>query len=124
MIMADEAQLGRHFYLNKALEHWASRPATKMTLRQLLFFGRSLGRDPDKILKSANYVREELPIRIAQRIRDMQSLPYVVMTNEHLEKVYQLYWKAFDRFRRWPVIRTHEDNEKYVALLKELLEEQ
>lgn len=122
--MADEAQLGRHFYLNKALEHWASRSSTKMTLRQLLFFGRSLGRDPEKILKSANYVREELPIRIAQRIRDMQDLPFVVMTNEHLEKVYQLYWRAFDRFRRWPVIVTHEDNARFVALLKELLEEQ
>lgn len=122
--MANEAQLGRHFYLNKVLEHWASRPSTRLTLRQLLFFGRSLGRDPEKILKSANYVREELPIRIAQRIRDMQNLPYVVMTNKQLEAVYQLYWKAFDKFRRWPVIRTHEENDKYVAQLKEALEDQ
>ena len=122
--MADEAQLGRHFYLNKVLHHWSARQSTKMTLRQLLFFGRSLGRDPDKILKSANYVREELPIRIAQRIRDMQDLPFVVMTNEHLEKVYQMYWRAFDRFRRWPVVTTHDDNAKFVKLLKELLHEQ
>lgn len=123
-IMADEAQLGRHFYLNKALEHWASRESTKMTLRQLLFFGRSLSRDPDKILKSANYLRKELPIRIAQRIRGMQNLPFVVMTNVHLEKVYNMYWKAFDRFRRWPAIISHEDNATFVALLKELLHEQ
>lgn len=43
--------LGRHFYLNKVLEQYAAKPATRMTLRQLVFFGRTLGRDRDKILK-------------------------------------------------------------------------
>lgn len=47
----DSTDLGRHFYLNKVLEQWAARPATRMTLRQLVFFGKTLGRDRDKILK-------------------------------------------------------------------------
>jgi hypothetical protein len=45
------ASLGRHFYLNKVLEAYAARPATRMTLRQLVFFGRRLGGDREKILR-------------------------------------------------------------------------
>lgn len=40
--------------------------------------------------KSANYVRTELPIRIAHRLRDMQTLPYVVVTQEEVAKVYEV----------------------------------
>jgi hypothetical protein len=37
--------------------------------------------------QSANYVRTELPVRIAHRLRDLQSLPYVVVTEEGVAKV-------------------------------------
>ncbi len=121
--MDSEADLGRHFYLNKVLEQWAAKPATRMTLRQLIFFGRTLGRDREKILKSANYVRQELPVRIAHRIRDLQALPFVVMTNQHLEDVYQKYWSAFETFRRFPHIKSMDDNEKFCNLLRGLLDD-
>ncbi|GAC96260.1 pyruvate dehydrogenase kinase [Pseudozyma hubeiensis SY62] len=121
--MDSEADLGRHFYLNKVLEQWAAKPATRMTLRQLIFFGRTIGRDREKILKSANYVRTELPVRIAHRIRDLQALPFVVMTNQHLEDVYQKYWSAFETFRRFPHIKTMDDNERFCNLLRGLLDD-
>lgn len=121
--MDSEADLGRHFYLNKVLEQWAAKPATRMTLRQLIFFGRTIGRDREKILKSANYVRTELPVRIAHRIRDLQALPFVVMTNQHLEDVYQKYWAAFETFRRFPHIKNMDDNEKFCNLLRGLLDD-
>jgi hypothetical protein len=40
--------------------------------------------------KSANYVRTELPVRIAHRLRDLQALPYVVVTQEGVAKVYEV----------------------------------
>lgn len=119
------SHLSRRFYLNKVLDQWASRPATLTTLRQLIFFGRTLlaRRDEGKLLASANYVREELPVRIAHRIRDLQGLPYAVMTNPHMESVYAKYWSAFDRLRKFSRIRTHEDNDKFCALLRSLLQD-
>lgn len=36
--------------------------------------------------------------RLAHRIRDMQNLPYVVVTEDHIAQVYQLYWEAFEKF--------------------------
>ena len=40
--------------------------------------------------QSANYVRTELPVRIAHRLRDMQALPYIVVTSEGMGKVYEV----------------------------------
>jgi hypothetical protein len=45
---------------------------------------------PADHLQSANYVRTELPVRIAHRLRDLQALPYVVVTQEGVAKVYEV----------------------------------
>lgn len=42
------------------------------------------------LLQSANYVRTELPVRIAHRLMDLQALPYVVVTQEGVARVYEV----------------------------------
>ncbi|CDO75599.1 hypothetical protein BN946_scf184858.g39 [Trametes cinnabarina] len=108
-----------HFYQNRVLEEYASKPATRLTLRQLVFFGKSM--NEERLIKSANYVRTELPIRIAHRLRDMQALPYVVVTQEGVAKVYELYWTAFDKFRRYPEITNLEENDAFCGFVRSLL---
>lgn len=61
--------------------------------------------------------------RIAHRLRDMQTLPYVVVTNPHISHVYELYYKAFETLRRFPEIRTVEDNNRYCSLISQTLQE-
>jgi hypothetical protein len=61
--------------------------------------------------------------RLAHRLRDIQTLPYVVVANPHLAHVYESYLRAFERFRRMAEIRTLEDNEKYCKVLEETLTE-
>ncbi|KAF2269584.1 alpha-ketoacid dehydrogenase kinase [Lojkania enalia] len=104
-----------------ALDEWVQREARPISLRQLTFFGRTL--TEPRLLDSANYCRLELPTRIAHRLRDIQTLPYVVVTNSHLAHVYELYLKAFERFRRVPEIKTLEDNDAYCKVLEETLKE-
>ncbi|KAG7096918.1 hypothetical protein E1B28_004321 [Marasmius oreades] len=110
-----------HFYQNKHLDLYASREAKRLTLRQLVFFGRSM--DEERLVKSANYVRTELPVRIAHRIRDLQSLPYVVVTQEGVAKVYELYWTAFEKFRRYPPITNLQENQAFCQFLSGILDE-
>ncbi|KAF8076416.1 branched-chain alpha-ketoacid dehydrogenase [Lyophyllum atratum] len=110
-----------HFYQNRQLELYASKEAKRLTLRQLVFFGRSM--DKDRLITSANYVRTELPIRIAHRLRDLQALPYVVVTQEGVAKVYELYWSAFEQFRRYPPIRNLAENEEFCRFLTGILGE-
>lgn len=61
--------------------------------------------------------------RIAHRLRDIQTLPYVVVANPHLAHVYELYLRAFERFRHMPEIRSLDDNDNYCKVLEETLRE-
>ncbi|RUS13404.1 hypothetical protein BC937DRAFT_95381 [Endogone sp. FLAS-F59071] len=111
----------QHFYQSRILEQFVSQPVNTITLRQLCFFGRNM--TEEKLIRSANYVRTELSIRLAHRIRDFQYLPFIVGTNPHIERVYDLYWQAFDRFRRFPQIETMEDNDRFCEMVRGILEQ-
>lgn len=110
-----------HFYQNKVLEEYTRQPVNASTLRQFIFFGRQM--NTDRLIKSANWVRNELLVRLAHRIRDFQQLPFFVGTNPHIEFVYKLYWGAFESLRRFPVIKTQDDNVGFCELLNNLLED-
>lgn len=103
----------------RSSRRWVAKEARPISLRQLMVFGRSL--TESRLISSANYVRTELPIRIAHRIRDMQRLPYVVVTNPHISDVYDLYYTAFDTFRRVKEIKTLEDNEQFCREIAAML---
>lgn len=53
----------------------------------------------------------------------MQKLPYVVVTNPRLSLVYELYYKAFESFRRVTEIRSLEDNDAYCKIISANLRE-
>lgn len=52
----------RSFYQNRVIEQFASIATKRVTLRQLIAFSRNINHL--KLLKSANYVREELSVRL------------------------------------------------------------
>lgn len=103
------------------LHRWVQKEARPISLRQLTFFGRTL--TENRLLSSANYVRTELPTRLAHRLRDMQTLPFVVVTNPHMSHVYELYYKAFEKLRKIREIKTAEENEQYCKMISETLQE-
>jgi len=59
--------------------------------------------------------------RIAHRIRDIQQLPYVVVTNPNISAVYDLYYYAFDTFRKVKEIKTIEDNDAFCETIGQML---
>ncbi|EOD46982.1 putative pyruvate dehydrogenase kinase protein [Neofusicoccum parvum UCRNP2] len=106
---------------SSVLDEWVQREARPISLRQLTFFGARL--TESRLLGSANYVRTELPTRIAHRLRDMQTLPYVVVTNPNISYVYELYYRAFERYRRIPEVRSVEDNDELCKIIRDTLDE-
>ena len=108
-----------NFYHNRVLEKYAEQETKRVTLRQLTVFGRHITQD--KLLRSANYVRSELPVRLAHRIARFQQLPFVVGTNPHIERIYRLYWEAFEQFRAVKQIESIEDNREFCRLVQSML---
>lgn len=81
--------------------------------------GDNLRNPPEKVKVLIMILLDSL----AHRLRDIQQLPYVVVANPHLTLVYELYYKAFERARVVPEIRTLEDNDRFCDILKEMLRE-
>ncbi|KAF4555145.1 Mitochondrial branched-chain alpha-ketoacid dehydrogenase kinase-like protein 2 [Elsinoe fawcettii] len=104
-----------------ALDEWVEREARPISLRQLTVFGRTL--TEGRLLSSANYVRLELPTRIAHRLRNMQTLPYSALTNQHISHVHELYYSAFEKLRRVPEVCSLKDNDHLCSVIRECLHE-
>jgi pyruvate dehydrogenase kinase 2/3/4 len=51
----------------------------------------------------------------------MQQLPYVVVTNPHINEVYDLYYSAFDTFRKVREIKNLQDNEQFCDTIRGML---
>lgn len=51
----------------------------------------------------------------------MQHLPYAVVKNRHISDVYNLYYNAFDSFRKIKEIHTLEDNDALCKTISENL---
>ena len=64
-----------------------------------------------------------MSMRLAHRLRDMQTLPYIVLTNHHLSHVYDLYYGAFERFRKVSQIRSIQDNDRFCDVIRGTLKE-
>ncbi|KAI8853730.1 branched-chain alpha-ketoacid dehydrogenase [Chytridium lagenaria] len=53
-------------------------------------------------LESARFLHQELPKRLARRVRALQKLPFIVGVNPYIKKVYQLYYDSFEILRSIP----------------------
>ena len=51
----------------------------------------------------------------------MQTLPYVVVSNEHISDVYELYYQAFENLRKIREVKTLEDNERLCQKISQTL---
>lgn len=111
----------QHFYQNEVLMNYSRKNPHPVSLRQLAGYGKTLTKQ--KILSSANFVRLELPIRLAMRIRDLQTLPFGVVNNFHLAQIYELYYHLFNAFRKIGTIHTLDDNDKFCETLSTLLDD-
>mmetsp|Transcript_23989 Transcript_23989/g.71573 ORF Transcript_23989/g.71573 Transcript_23989/m.71573 type:complete len:412 (-) Transcript_23989:2300-3535(-) len=76
-----------------------------------------------KLLKSAQFLHRELPIRVAKRLIDFQQLPFIIGCNPHLRKVYDLYSEAFVSLSAHPPLLSEADQKPYTEQLRAYLDD-
>lgn len=105
--------------LTRALEH---RP-TPLSIRHLLQHGGRPGKPVGRedLLRSADFTRRELPIRLARRVRQFYSLPFLVATNPHIQAIARLYAHSFVVLSKVPHITSEEANDEYTEQLQSLV---
>eukprot|EP00871_Galdieria_phlegrea_P000877 jgi/Galph1/1790/GphlegSOOS_G479.1 len=102
---------------DSAISRYAQKEAKKHTINQLINFGRELSEE--KLVQSARYVHEELPVRLAHRIIDLRSLPYYVVSAP-IKRIYDVYVEAFESVRNFRKILLTNKN---YCTLKHLVDE-
>lgn len=111
----------QHFYQNEVLLAYSNKQPHPVSLRQLAGYGKKLTKQ--KVLALANFVRLELPIRLAMRIRDLQTLPFGVVNNFHLAQIYESYYHLFNAFRKIPTISSLSENDEFCSVLSTMLDQ-
>ncbi|XP_040510976.1 3-methyl-2-oxobutanoate dehydrogenase [lipoamide] kinase, mitochondrial isoform X4 [Gallus gallus] len=109
------------FYNQPAIDAAAEKPSVRLTPTTMLYSGRS--QDGSHILKSARYLQQELPVRIAHRIKGFRSLPFIIGCNPTILHVHELYIRAFQKLIDFPPIQAVGDEAQYCSLLRQLLDD-
>ncbi|KAB0394827.1 hypothetical protein E2I00_008061, partial [Balaenoptera physalus] len=73
--------------------------------------------------KSARYLQQELPVRIAHRIKGFRSLPFIIGCNPTILHVHELYIRAFQKLTDFPPIKDQADDAQYCQLVRQLLDD-
>ncbi|KAI9026123.1 branched-chain alpha-ketoacid dehydrogenase [Hyaloraphidium curvatum] len=106
-----------HPYFSSALDEYAKKEIAPITLKDLL----RLGRGKEGLVESSKWLREELPKRLARRVRAIETLPFIVGLNPYIRNVYNLYRDSFDRILSFPPIETADDDASFTSMLTDLV---
>jgi len=109
------------YYNQTAIDDVARQNSVRLTPATIMYAGKSP--DGKHVMKSAQYLHRELPVRIAHRISGFRNLPFIVGCNPTILAVHELYIRSFHILNDFPEIRTQEDEKRYSNLLKELLDD-
>ncbi|ELT93703.1 hypothetical protein CAPTEDRAFT_160347 [Capitella teleta] len=109
------------FYYQTAIDTAATKTSVRLTPTTMLYSGRSS--DGSHVLRSAQYLHKELPVRIAHRIAGLRGLPFIVGCNPTMLAIHELYIRAFHVLTEFPPITDFDIEARYCQMLRQLLED-
>ncbi|KAL2891359.1 Pyruvate dehydrogenase lipoamide kinase mitochondrial [Ceratocystis lukuohia] len=80
--------------LMETIRHYASFPATGVSLRQMVQFGEKP--NVGTLFRASQFLAEELPIRLAHRVQELDSLPDGLSEMPSVRKVQDWYAQSFE----------------------------
>ncbi|KAK7056960.1 [Pyruvate dehydrogenase (acetyl-transferring)] kinase isozyme 2 [Paramarasmius palmivorus] len=106
--------------INRALwdtiNHFASFPQSGVSLRHLLLFGQNPSEGT--LCKASQFLAEELPIRLAHRVKELNDLPYNLHKMPSVVEVMDSYAESFEELVNFPPLSNREIEPAVSAALK------
>jgi len=75
---------------------------------------------PD-LLANASYVISEITTRLARRLDSLRDLPLIVVLNEHISEIYNIYYNSFRVMSSIADPESEEEHSKFVDILNSLV---
>ncbi|KAK0641568.1 branched-chain alpha-ketoacid dehydrogenase [Cercophora newfieldiana] len=101
----------------------AKQPLHPLSLADLVKHGRP-PLSAEALLASARFTLSLLPIRLAHRIQALRNLPYIVVSNPNIRKIYNNYQHSLSTLLPWQgrTISNLEDEIRFTEVLAELVQ--
>ncbi|EEH42101.1 uncharacterized protein PADG_06921 [Paracoccidioides brasiliensis Pb18] len=101
----------------------ASSPRRPLTLTDLLKHGRP-PLSEEALLASANFTLSLLPTRLAYRIQALRNLPFIVVSNPHISKIYNNYMHSLSTLLPYQQrqITTMEEEIQFTEVMADLVQ--
>jgi len=84
------------------IHHFASFPQTGVSLQQMVLFGQNPSQGT--LLKASQFLAEELPVRLAHRVKELDELPHNLSDMPSIKKVKNWYAESFEELITFPPI--------------------
>ncbi|KAF8527102.1 mitochondrial branched-chain alpha-ketoacid dehydrogenase kinase-domain-containing protein [Gautieria morchelliformis] len=82
------------------IHHFASFPQTGVSLQQMALFGQNPSQGT--LLKGSQFLAEELPVRLAHRVKELDELPHNLSGMPSIKKVKHWYAQSFEELITFP----------------------
>lgn len=117
----ERARAVTSFYYQSAIDQAAAKTSVRLMPSTMLYSGKSA--DGSHILRSAQYLQKELPVRIAHRVAGFRSLPFIVGCHPAILSVHELYIRAFQMVTESAAVHDMETEARFTRMLSELLDD-
>ncbi|KAI0052769.1 mitochondrial pyruvate dehydrogenase [Auriscalpium vulgare] len=85
------------------IHHFASFPQTGVSLQQMVRFGQNPSQGT--LLRASQFLVEELPVRLAHRVKELDELPHNLSHMPSIQKVRNWYAQSFDELVNFPPVK-------------------
>ena len=108
------------FYDHPLIDVAAATPSVRLTPETILYTGSKTG-DEEHVLKTAQYLHKELPVRVAHRVASFRRLPFMVGCNPLILAVHELYIRTFYLLHDFPSVSFPSSLGDYLTQLDRLV---
>lgn len=111
----------RQFYADQSIDKLSEKTLVRLNPISMMYMGVS--DDNSHLLKTANYLRHELPIRVAHLIKEIRHLPFIIAVNPHILEIHERCIKTFHTFDNFDrVIRDKHAEKEFSGMVFNMLE--
>ncbi|KAF8342613.1 alpha-ketoacid dehydrogenase kinase N-terminal domain-containing protein [Cantharellus anzutake] len=82
------------------VHHYAAFPQTPVSLQQMVLFGQNPSHGT--LLQASRFLSEELPVRLAHRVKELDELPHSLNEMPSIQKVKNWYANSFEELSTFP----------------------
>lgn len=109
------------YYNQSTIDIAAAKQSVHLTPESLLYTGRHP--DGSQLMRSAQFLHHELPVRLAKRIIGFRYLPFIIGCNPTILSLHDMYIHSFKVVSQVPPIETAKDENEFSKKLRILLDD-